>query len=172
MRTTFAALCLSLAVTACGAEEGSGKGVYRLEFAGERHTQHVTLHPRLSTALPGGSAKPGQPFDLVIRNERGHQLAIIGNGTRSVAFVGSGGAEMFETVCRCRNFPRLQAELKDASVYFSPQLRSEEAVAGTVFLAKVMRDRKQVGAARILIKSVGDTTLEVRVYVGPPWPAG
>ena len=175
-------LCVTLLLlTGCGADARrpgpmSGKiGSCILDFAGERHTLLVALEPDAVQGAKVTSTTPSsrkRPFDLEMRNEAGYPARITGNGRRSVAFVGLGGRELFDTVCEHDDAQSLHDALPKTNVYFSPGLRGEETVEGCVFLAKVERGEngtEKVGMARILIEEVGDTTLTLKISIGPAW---
>ena len=175
-------LCLAVLLMAgCGADArrpgpmSTKIGSVTLDFAGERHTLLVALAPdavqgaTVTASLPGSARRD---FDLEMRNEAGYPARIVGNGRRSVAFVGLGGVALFDTVCKHEDLSSLRTALPDLNVYFSPGLRGEETVEGCVFLAKVERGENgvdKVGLARILIEEVGDTTLKLKIHVGPAW---
>lgn len=157
----------------CGgdATEPSTSTLHTLDFAGKRHSLLVALHPGVEGFLRTED-QPSRPFDLEMGNEAGYPARVRGNGRRSVAFVGKGGRAMFDTARACEDAAAILAAFPDAGIYFSPGLRHEELVEGTVFLAKIERGptgENRVGLACILIERIEDTRVTIRLSIGPPW---
>lgn len=144
--------------------------IQALDFSGDRHSLSVSLHPKVDAFVR--TPNDVRPVDLVLDNEAHDDLRVRGNGRRSIMFVGLGGRALFDRVLQCDSPEELRSAFPDQSLYFSPGLQSKEAVQGAVFLARVERgDNRphEIGMARILIETLGDTSAALRVSVGPPW---
>ncbi|MDF1700217.1 MAG: hypothetical protein P1V36_03575 [Planctomycetota bacterium] len=144
--------------------------VYTLDFRGPRHTLAVTLWPTLQAQIHGERDDTAPPMDLEIAHESGYPLRVRGNGQRSVLFVHGGGRSTFDRVRGYADMAALRNGLPKSNPYPSPGLRGEQAVEGTVFLAKLRREAADgVGPNMmcVLLERVGDASLTLRIAPGP-----
>lgn len=168
MRIRLACLLLTALATGCAEPAATpahetGVTVHELDFGGERHRLALMLLPSFEARIPSDD---GTPYDLELAKEAGYPLRIRGNGTRSVMFLGAGGTGAFATARGATGRKELEAAFPDSGLYFSPQLRAEEAVVGTVFIARVDRGPRTATPVQhvcLLIEAVGDTTVTLRI---------